>query len=196
MELYTDSKAEKSMVEDSILGIYKRAYNVVSAHCKLNSAAMSAMHALGYNGFKRWHRYRSSQLHSVCLLLENEIFDRFRIQGNFKGDDVSYSPSDMQEHLRSWDKALVDGSAELGALQKELFSLTGDKSPAVENAMEILEKDFKRTGRLLKRFYESDWLALDMHTADETIHAKYKEKEAMQWNSLTRMNYATTLGFR
>lgn len=193
MELYTDSKAEKSM-EDSILEIYKRANKIVSAHCKLNKAAMSAMHALGYNGFKRWHRYRSSQFYHICLWLENEAFDKFRVQGNFKGDEVSYSPSDMQEHLRSWDKALVEGSAELGDLQKELFNLTGDKSLAFEKALEILEKDFKRTGRLLKRFYESDWLALDMHTADEAIHAKYKKKEAMQWNSLTRMNCATTLG--
>ena len=176
MELNLNSVSGKSMGE-SVSSIYEEIGKVLTIHCKLNKLAMSKMQVMGYNGFKRWHRYRSRQFFELKLCLANELYDKFRISPNFKDYELTYSPTSVEEHLKSWDKALLDGIQELGTLNKEYYELAGVNYSIVEKAISKMMRDYEKVGRLLKRFTESDWLTLDMHVVDDKLHEKYKCKE-------------------
>ena len=169
-------KSEKSMAE-SVASLYESIAKILTTHCKLNMIAMSKMQVLGYNGFKRWHRYRSRQFHEMKLCLANELYDKFRIAPIFKDYEITYSPASMEEHLKSWDKALLDTIQELGTYNQEYYELIGMNSRIIKKAMCKIMCDYEKVGRLLKRFNESDWLTLDMHVVDDKLHEKYKEKE-------------------
>ena len=166
----------KDMVE-AVKALYDSVHKVLSVHSKLNAMAMAAMQSSGYNGFKRWHRCRSKELFCLDIELANEFIDRFRVKGDFKEYELSYSPSGMEEHLKAWEKALLDGIQELGTAGKDYFELSGMESCSIKKAMELLAKDYKKVGRYLTRFSESDWLSLDMHCVDDKLHKKYKKKE-------------------
>lgn len=176
MELNLNSTSEKTMAE-SVSTIYEAIGKVLTIHCKLNKLAMSKMQIMGYNGFKRWHRYRSRQFFELKLCLANELYDKFRISPNFKDYELTYSPANVEEHLKSWDKALLDAIQELGTLNKEYYELAGVNCCIIEKAMRKMMRDYEKVGRLLKRFTESDWLTLDMHIVDDKLHEKYKAKE-------------------
>lgn len=165
-----------SMAEQ-VKALYDGVCKVLTTHCKVNKLAMRSLQAMGYNGFKRWHRYRSRQFFEMKLCLSNELFDMFRIKGDFKSYDISYDPANMEEHLKSWEGALLDGIQELGTLRKKFFELTGMDSKIISKAMRKLACDYEKVGRLIMRFTESDWLTLDMHTVDDKLHCKYKGKE-------------------
>lgn len=166
----------KSMV-DSVAELYESIYKVINFHCKLNKFAMSKMHSLGYNGFKRWHRYRSKQFFDLEICLCNELYDKFRISLTHKDYELSYAPNSMEDHLKNWDKALLSSVEELGSLNKEHYELTGSRCKIIECVMHKLIRDYEKVGRYLKRFNESDWLTLDIHIVDDKIHEKYKAKE-------------------
>ncbi len=169
-------KSEKSMAE-SVASLYESIARILTTHCKLNMIAMSKMQVLSYNGFKRWHRYRSRQFHELKLCLANELYDKFRIAPTFKDYEITYSPANVEEHLKSWDKALLDAIQELGTLNKEYYEVVGVNCCMIEKAMGKMMRDYEKVGRLLKRFTESDWLTLDMHIVDNKLHEKYKTKE-------------------
>lgn len=174
---YSLGEKSGSTMTESVTTLYESICKILSVHCKLNKIAMSKMQIMGYNGFKRWHRYRSRQFFELKLCLANELYDKFRIAPNFKDYELTYSPSSVEEHLRSWDKALLDAIQELGTLNKEYYQLAGVNCCVIENAMHKIVRDYEKVGRLLKRFTESDWLTLDMHIVDDKLHEKYKEKE-------------------
>ena len=177
MELnYGINNTEKTMA-DSVSEIYESIGKILTIHCKLNRLAMSKMQAMGYNGFKRWHRYRSRQFFELKLCLTNELYDKFRITPNFKDYELTYPPTSIEEHLKSWDKALLDAIKELGTLNKEYYELTGVNCCIIEKTIHKMTRDYEKVGRLLKRFIESDWLTLDMHIVDDKLHEKYKVKE-------------------
>lgn len=162
---------------EQIKSLYESVCKVFTTHCKINEMAMRSLQAMGYNGFKRWHRYRSRQFFEMKLCLSNEIYDKFRIKADFKSYDITYDPKNMEEHLKSWDSVLLDGIQELGTLHKRYFELTGMDCKIINEAMCKLTRDYEKVGRLIMRFTESDWLTLDMHTVDDKLHCEYKEKE-------------------
>ena len=162
---------------ESVATLYEKIGKILTAHCKLNEIAMSKTHAMGYNGFKRWHRYRSGQFFEFKLCLANELYDRFRISLNLKDYELTYSPVNIEDHLKSWDSALLNAIQELGVLNKECYELIGTNCSIIEKAMHKMMRDYEKVGRFLKRFTESDWLTLDMHIVDDKLHCKYKRKE-------------------
>lgn len=166
-----------STMSEQVKSMYERINKVLSVCCKLNKLAMNATHSLGYNGFKRWHRCRSRQFFEMKLCLANELFDRFRIVANFKDYEVNYTPMNIEEHLKSWEKTVLESVMELGEINKGYFELTGLECEIVKCAMHKLTRDYEKIGRLIRRFTESDWLTLDMHIVDDKLHCKYKSKE-------------------
>lgn len=164
-------------MSESVIEIYEKIHKVLSIHCKLNFLAMSATQVLGFNGFKRWHRMRSRELMELKYCLANELFDKFRIAPIFKDYELNYSPADLKEHLESWDKVILNAIEELGTANKEYYEVIGMNSKVIKKALCIFMKDFEKVGRYLKRFTESDWLSLDMHTVDDKLHEKFKCKE-------------------
>lgn len=164
-------------MSDDVKDVYTRLYNVLCLHTKFNMLAMSALQCMGYNGFKRWHRYRVRQFMELKLRLRNEMYDRFRIRPDFKDIELTYQPTSMEEHLNEWDNALLDGIKELGTISKDFYSIAGVNCEIASCAMHKMMKDYEKVGRYLGRFTDSDWLTLDMHIVDDSLHCKYKAKE-------------------
>lgn len=162
---------------EQIKSLYESVCKVLTTHCKINKLAMRSLQAMGYNGFKRWHRYRSRQFFEMKLCLSNEIYDKFRIKADFKSYEITYDSKNMEEHLKSWDSVLLEGIQELGILHKRFFELTGMDNGIINKAICKMTRDYEKVGRLIMRFTESDWLTLDMHIVDDKLHEKYKEKE-------------------
>lgn len=179
---------EAKNMSETVKDIFEGIHKVLLTHCKLNNKAMCAVQSLGYNGFKRWHRYRSKCFFDLDTKLANELFDKFRIKADFKDYEVAYSPNGIEEHLRSWQKAILDGIQELGTLGKDFYETAGMNCGVVDCAMKKMGKDYEKVSRYIKRFTESDWLTLDMHIVDDKLHDKYKAKEeGKQWNPLEVM---------
>lgn len=166
----------KSMA-DTVHSIYERLYKVLCVHTKLNMLAMTTLQSMGYNGFKRWHRCRSREFFEMKLCVRTELYDKFRIVANFSDSDISYSPMNMEEHLKTWDEVILEAIQELGQICKDYYETAGVSCDIAKRAMQIMMKDYEKVGRYLKRFTESDWLTLDMHIIDDSLHSKYKEKE-------------------
>lgn len=164
-------------MSDTVVEIYRKLYHTLCVHGKLNMLAMTATQSMGYNGFKRWHRYRTRQFLEYKLCARNELYDKFRIVPDFKDVELSYAPTSMEEHLKAWDKALLDAIQELGSINKEYYEVSGVDCSIATCAMKKMMRDYEKVGRYLKRFTESDWLTLDMHIVDDKLHCKYKEKE-------------------
>ena len=176
MEIYKNQIETRNMNE-TVIQLYEDICKIFTINSKINNAAMCKMQSLGYNGFKRWHRYRSREFNELRFCLENELYDKFRIVPTFKEYEVDYSPKDMEEHLKSWDKELLDSIRNLGELNQRYYELIGINCKIIEKAIHKIIRDYEKVGRLIKRFTESDWLTLDMHIVDDKIHCKYKGKE-------------------
>ena len=176
METVSISEATKEM-QTAVKTLYEKIHKVLTVHTKLNRHAMCACQSLGYNGFKRWHRYRSCCFFDLDTELANELFDKFRIKADFKDYELSYNPENLEMHLKSWEKALLDGIQELGTVAKSFYEQTVTRSCVIEKAMCKMSKDHRKVCRLLSRFTESEWLTLDMHIVDDKLHKKYKCKE-------------------
>lgn len=162
---------------EQIKTLYGNVCKVLTTQCKINKMAMRSLQALGYNGFKRWHRYRSRQFFEMKLCLSNELFDKFHIKMEYKHYDISYDPGSVEEHLKAWEKAILDAFQELGMANKRYFELVGTQNEIIKCAIHKLTRDYEKVRRLIMRFTESDWLTLDMHIVDDKLHCKYKEKE-------------------
>lgn len=191
INLNAQTEEGRAMAE-KVKALYTRASKVLSVHCTLNKMAMAATQSLGYNGFKRWHRCNSKCLFDSGIKLANALYDKFRIKAEFSGYELTYEPKSLEEHLRSWEKALLDGIQELGTVQKEYCELSGMRSEVLDCSLSTLTHDYEKVGRYLKRFSESDWLALDMHIVDDRLHDKYKEKEegySGLWNSMVNYGF-------
>ena len=167
---------QKSM-SDKIDSVFTSIHSLISSYRKINFKSMSIMQSMGYNGFKRWHRFNSKCLFKMELCLANELYDKFRIPPSFKDVDLSYSVSTMEEHLKSWEAFILSSIQELGKLAMEYYQLTGTSCRIIYKLMDMLEYDFEKVGKYLKRFNESDWLALDVHIVDDFLHEKYNKKE-------------------
>ena len=176
MELNYGMNNPKSM-KDVVSTLFESADKLLSVHCKLNEIAMGITQSIGYNGFKRWHRYRSKEFHKLKLKMENILIDEFRITPTVKEYELTYTPSSLEEHLRSWESALLDGVENVGNLYKQYYDTVGRCNKPLEEFSKILITDYKKVGRLITRFTESDWLAIDMHMVDDNLHRKYKELE-------------------
>lgn len=167
---------EKTMSE-TIKTLYENVEKICTTNCKLNQIAMSICQSIGYNGFKRWHRYRSKEFYKLKLKLNSDIYSKFKIISDFKDYTVNYKPNSLEEHLKAWKNSNLNSIQELGELQKTYFENTGTECKIIRKLINILSKDYDKICKYYTRFTESDWLTLDMHIVDDSIHEYYKCKE-------------------
>ncbi len=172
-----DKYLMETKTEDKISTLYNRMITILLETACLNECAMVVLHSKGYNGFKRWHRYRSREFREFVICLDNELFDKFHKTVKHEPVSISYAPANMNSHLVNWKEKLATAIHDLGECNKEYFALTGTTNCIVEDAIHILTRDYEKACRYYERFSEGDWLAHDMHVVDDIIHYKYKKKE-------------------
>ena len=142
-----------------------------------HECAMVICQAIGFNGFKRWHRHRSKKFMCWGIGLANELFDNYRKSAAFTSMPGAYTASSLQEHLASWDSCLEKAIQEFADLSKQFLEKTGQLNCFIEKALCCLQKDREKTRRWFTRFQESNWSSHDMHYVDDALHEKEKKKE-------------------
>ena len=157
--------------------IYKNVDNLVLTHLMLNDEAMKIMQSLGYNGFKRLHRYNTKCLLCYHHQLENYFYDRYQRVLNTRVDFTSYNPLDLKAHLEKWKSLLESSIQELSELNQEHFDVVGVTNYIIEDLICDFVKHLEKVNRWIIRFNESLWSSIDCHMVDDCLHAKMKKKE-------------------
>lgn len=174
---YNYTSIIEAKTEDKLSVIYEKAIKLFKEYARISELAMICMQSKGYNGFKRWHRYRNREFNNFALILHNELFDRFHKVVSTDIPTVTYAPQSMNVHLMTWREKLNQYIDELGECNKEFYTITGTDNCIIECAIKVLAKDYEKVCRYYNRFAEGDWLIHDMHIVDDCIHEKYKKKE-------------------
>lgn len=157
--------------------IFKNIDSIILNHLMINDDAMKITQSLGYNGFKRLHRYNAKKLLCYHQKLDNYYFDRYRKILNPTIDVSSYNPTNLQSHLEKWKLSLEMSIQELGELNQEHFDLIGITNCIVDDLIKDFCKYLEKVNRWIMRFNESNWNSIDCHYIDDYLHKKMKEKE-------------------
>ena len=157
--------------------IYKRTDNLIITHLMVNDDAMKITQSIGYNGFKRLHRYLAKELMCKHQWLNCQYFDRFRKTFETDISIPTYKPVSFKDHLEKWKDLLEKGIQELGELNQEHFDVVGVTNETIECVICIFVKKLEKVNRWIMRFNESNWNAIDIHKVDDDLHCKMKKKE-------------------
>ena len=161
----------------SIGDILEKIDEILVFHLMLNGDAMKACHMLGFNGFKRMHRWNVSKFTKLHLKLENKAVDQFRMMLDADIKGFKYQPANLKDHLQKWDAKLHEDINELARLNNLYREIGGTDNRIVTCAMKKMCRNYEKIGRWLKRFEEGGWSSHDIHYVDDMIHAKYKKME-------------------
>lgn len=159
--------------------IYNKVSHVVEKHIQLNKEAMACLQSMGFNGFKRMHRYNAEWLFCKQLKLANILFNMKREKLDLKPVSMvsDYMPMSIKDHLAKWDAEIEYSLKELGELNKAHFEKVGCTSCIIEKVICQMLDDHGNIQRWYYRGEDGDWLMHDMFMLDKYIHEKYKEKE-------------------
>lgn len=157
--------------------IYKNVDNLILTHLMINDKAMKYTQSLGYNGFKRMHRFLSKELMCLHQKLVTCFYDKYQKVLNVNVDNVIYEPLDLKSHLEKWKTLLENGIQELGELNQEHFDIIGVTNDIIEDLICKFMHYLEKINRWIKRFNESMWNSVDCHIVDDYLHKKMKKKE-------------------
>lgn len=157
--------------------IYMNVDKIILSHLMINDTAMQYCQALGYNGFKRYHRYEAKYLMCKHQELETSYFDRYRKILVSDIDAPIYSPVDLKEHLSSWKNLLETDIQQLSELNQEHFDIVGMTNCIIEEIICDFIKKLEKVNRWISRFDESMWNSIDCRIVDDYLHLKMKKKE-------------------
>lgn len=141
-----------------------------------NDKAMKYCHAIGFNGFKRMHRWNTKKFLCWHIDLENEAYNKYRMTLETQMQDFEYNPSDIISHFQKWDMKLGEDIKALGHYNNLYRDWAGKDNCIVDEVMALMCKNYEKAGRWHKRFTETKSMH-DMHDLDDSIHAKYKAME-------------------
>lgn len=168
---------QNTKTDDKAVELYSDIIKLLKENEQLNEISMSLLQSMGYNGFKRWHRYRARQFHECILRLNNELFDRFHKTVRIEEKTLTYASASMNAHLMNWKEKLADSMEKLGMYAKEYLNITGAENKILCHALHMMARDYEKVCRYYDRFADGDWLVHDMHIVDDMIHYRYKKKE-------------------
>lgn len=159
--------------------IYNKVSHILEQHIQFNKESVTALQALGFDGFKRVHRYQAEWYFCKQLKLANILFNLKREKLDLKPITMitEYAPMSLKDHLAKWDAYLQDSITELGTLNKAHLETVGSTSSFIEGVIHYMLDNHSKVQRWYYRGEAGDWLMHDLFCLDEHLHKKYKEKE-------------------
>jgi hypothetical protein len=142
-----------------------------------HSESMKACQMLGYNGFKRKHRYRAKEFYDLMLSVQNHSIEYTQQNINLTIGDISYSPKTLKEHLEFMVIDFDDKLKKIGVLNSEFVTKTGFECEKAECIKEWILHDLIKFKRWLAKFNACMWNESVVNDIDMHIHAVMKEKE-------------------
>lgn len=165
----------------SIKEILTAISNIVMELSILNFQSMLVCQKLGFNGFKRWHKYYSKDYYDLVMCLEMKAFDYYSTTLDATSDVKSYDAKSIIYHFQSFKDLADKHLADLGTLNKEFVELTGFEAPKMCDIKCLLMKQIEKCNRMVYRYKSigSEATGLhDIHVYDDELHKKMKQKEA------------------
>lgn len=162
---------------ENLKTIYDRVSYIFEKHSQLNKEASACLQSMGFNGFKRLHRYNCKKFQCWQMKLANILFNIKREKLDLQAMTINYNPTSLKEHLNKWLEEIQYSLKELGELNKKHFETCGKTSEIIECAMELMLDDLGNIQRHIYQGEACDWLELWGFLLDEKIHCKYKKKE-------------------
>lgn len=162
---------------ETLKAIYDNVSHIFEKHAELNKQASACLQSLGFNGFKRLHRYNCRKFQYWQMKLANILFNIKQLKLDMQPVSVTYAPEDLKTHLKKWYEELEYGLKELGELNKQHFELCGKTSEIIECAMCLMLDNLGDVQRWHYQGEATDWLEMYSFILDEKIHTKYKKKE-------------------
>lgn len=161
----------------SLKSIYDKVSHILEKHTQWHKEAMASLQALGYNGYKRWHRLRAKELQCYQMKLANILFNIEREKLDMQCMSLNYSPMSLREHLKQWISEIEYTLKELGTLNKMHFEEVGMTSCIIEDIVKMLLDDIGNIQRNYYQFEACDWLEMFTFIEDRRLHEKFKKKE-------------------
>lgn len=162
---------------ETLKSIYDRVSHILEKHAQLNKEASACLQSLGYNGFKRLHRYNCKKMQYWQMKLANILFNIKREKLDMQSMNINYSPMDLKEHLKKWLEEIEYALKELGELNKQHFETCGKTSEIIECVMCLMLDNLGDIQRWQYQGEATDWLEMFLFILDDKIHKKYKKKE-------------------
>lgn len=157
--------------------IYKNVDNLIMTHLAIHDNAMKICQSLGYNGFKRLHRCKVKYLLCKHIELENCYFDKYQKVLTTNAMTITYTFTNLKEHLEKWKDLLHRAIQELGELNQEHFDIVGMTNCIIDDLICCFVKKYEKVCRYIARFNESNWNSMELHLVDDCLHEKMKKKE-------------------
>ena len=157
--------------------ILEKTDTILLTHLMLNDEAMKVCHFIGYNGFKRMHRWNAKCFLGLHLMIENLATDRHKMLLDAHVGGLTYRPAGLKDHFVKWGAKLEEDIYMLGQLNNAYCNHTGSGCCIIEKAITKMAKNNEKTTRWIKRFDESNWNPHDLHSLDDDVHLKYKAIE-------------------
>lgn len=157
--------------------IYQEIDKVILKNLMLNDDAMKLCQSMGFNGFKRMHKYNIKFLLCEHIKLENNMFDKYRKTLETDVTSYKYKANTIKEHLYQWKLSIESDVKRLGDLNKEHFAQIGIDNNIIKCVLELLMHDYEKSCRWYSRFEEIQWNMHDIHYIDDKLHEKIKKIE-------------------
>lgn len=162
---------------ENLKNIYDKVSHILEKHAQLNKEASAVLQSMGYNGFKRLHRYNLKAFQCWQMKLANILFNLKREKLDMQAMNLNYSPMSLKDHLQKWIEELEYALKELGELNKMHFETCGMTSCIIEEAMNLMLDNLGNAQRDYYQFENCDWLEMYTYVVDRRWHEKMKEKE-------------------
>lgn len=162
---------------ENLKNIYDKVSHILEKHAQLNKEASAILQSMGYNGFKRLHRYNLKAFQCWQMKLANILFNLKREKLDMQAMNLNYSPMSLKDHLQKWIEELEYALKELGELNKMHLETCGMTSCIIEEAMMLMLDNLGDAQRWYFRGQATEWLEHDLYSLDMYLHKKYKKKE-------------------
>jgi hypothetical protein len=151
--------------------------NIALYHLMLNNESMATCQQMGYNGFKRKHRYNSNMF--LCLLnkIKNKTYELYETKIDTIAEVPKSQANTLSLHLSEWIVAIEKDVKKLGKLNKEFVEITGISCEIAKKMAKYLLQDYMKIKRWIAKLTKCEWNEIVINQIDMHIHGNYKKKE-------------------
>jgi len=160
--------------------ILKDVADIVLFHLMINTDSSDCAHFINLHGYKRWHRFNAYIFTELLSDIKSRTIDQFNTQIKVDNKYPGYSFSDLLDHLKTWDKVVLEDIDKLEILRIEYMHKKHVGIELIHCALNILEciheKTIRQMDSLKKASTETNYFNKSEEISDE-LHKKYKRKE-------------------
>lgn len=152
--------------------------SLILSNLMFHSDSKNSCHKLGYNGFKRWHRYASREDFEVVGKVEAHIVEYFDVKPVFTSTYIETMPTSLAEHLNAWYEREFSKFLRLNDIKSILeTNRMYVEAELVQCIIVMVLYEVKKIKRVIKDMENVSYNPHHISIVDMKLHCKYKKKE-------------------